>query len=216
MPALEAHVLVYLVADMLGITSLKRIASKEFLNSMNGPEAWSEDLAHALSLVYTNTSVDDEDLQYRTTMSLVEKSQFVMRCPEVLKVIAENEPILWKACSSISNSLSTKLDDSKKMAAEQLSTAKAKAAEELSTYKAKAVELLETTKKRAEDRFEKYKTEVEWTLAGNTQILKALKGKNLVCKHGKKVFFECDRTADFKVTGIAHNCQSCFNSGDKK
>jgi ATP-dependent protease HslVU (ClpYQ) peptidase subunit len=201
LPELGVHILVYKTADMLGLTSLKTHAAAKFLAHFNASTVWSDELALPLRALYENTGTDDKDLRYPTTMFLIANHQKVLAQKAVLKIVEEHEPILWGACSGLAIA-----------AAKMLKATKEGAAKELENNKKIAAKELENTKNTAVAKLENLRADKEWVIATQGQILKTLQGKNLQCCHGKKIFFECDHTDNFKVTGIAHNCQPCFNS----
>lgn len=178
---------------MLEMKSLKKMASDKFLEHINADafDPWPKDLTQALSVLYTNTRVDDEDLRYRTTMALVTNRQVILEHADTLQVIEEHEPILWKACSSIVTSFSTKL-----LIAQQSAAGELKKAEEIAATK-----------------YERYKADTESNSARFQMMLKKLKEMNLQCCHGITVSIEGDCLSNFEVADRLKHCMECANSG---
>ena len=100
MSYLKIHALVYKYADMLGIESLKILASSRFLDQV--PAACtSSEFAEPLKVMYEATRSDDFYLRIPVTRSCLLNHLDVVKCEKTLAVIQEYEPNVWSVAVPI-------------------------------------------------------------------------------------------------------------------
>lgn len=190
---------------MLGMKPLKRYASAKVVTHLNSSSTWSNEFANPLRALYENTRTGDEDLRYPTTMFLIANYQQVLSQIDVLKVVEEHEPLLWRACLNLTVT-----------ATQQLNAANDDAAKELARVNKKAKSEIDKLQEDLEQKIgtiDKLKNDLEWKTVTRGQIWKSLQEKCIQCCHGKKIGFEYDPKDELTVTLLVHSCQKCLNGG---